>query len=290
AAGVHAVFAAGGNSLVVEDGGEALVVDTKFPPGSNHLARWVRRHVSSPVTKVVNTHYHYDHTQGNEKFPGGTVIAHERTSGLMLDQDADFWRDHRAGLPSLGVPDSGQTLNVGKKTVQLLHPGPAHTRADLVVYLPEDRILATGDLFFHTYYPFFDLSRAGASIPGLQQAIRKVAAMFPQARVVPGHGPLGTIDDFLRYADYLDALTEAVQKAIAVGQSEKEAVRTISLASWKRSVLPSFHGTRLSWGTRENNIRSVYRLLLAQGKPATNASRAPQQPIALVQSARGGES
>src|SRR6185436_13719213 len=100
---------------------------------------------------------------------------------------------------------------------------PAHTRADLVVYLPGEDILATGDLFFHTYYPFFDLSRAGVALPGIIDAIRRLADMFPSAQIVPGHGPLATTDELLDYASYLEDLTRAVQQAIDAGQTEQEA-------------------------------------------------------------------
>jgi len=281
APGVHAVLGAGGNSLVVENGGEALLVDTKFPPGSNLLVRWVRKNVKSPVTTVVNTHYHYDHTQGNENYPRATVIAHARAREYMLEQDGDFWSDRRAGLPAVGVDDRGQTITVGSQEVQLFYPGPAHTRADLVVYLPKEKILATGDLFFNTYYPFFDSSRAGVAIPGIIRAIRHVADAFPDARVVPGHGPLATIDELRQYASYLEDLVQAVTAAVGAGQSEQEAVRTIDLSKWPRAVLPSLHGHRLAWGTRENNIRSVYRVLAAQKAAGAAKTAVTASPVRI---------
>lgn len=248
APGVHAVIGGGGNSLVLEDGGEALLVDTKFPPGSHFLARWVKKHIEARVTAIVNTHYHYDHTQGNEHYPHARVIAHERAAEYMLHQDGDFWNEHRAGLPNASVGDAGDTLRIGQTLVRLIYPGPAHTRADLVVYLPQHDILVTGDLFFHTYYPFFDLSPAGVALPGIIHAIRRLADEFPTARVLPGHGPLASIDNFRRYADYLEELMRAVQRAIDVGQSEQEAVCSIDLSRHGRQVLPSFHDNRLSWG------------------------------------------
>src|SRR6266849_1475159 len=275
APGVHAVLGGGGDSLVIENGGEALVVDTKFPPGSDQLAKWVRKNIKSPVTKVVNTHYHYDHTQGNENYPKATIIAHERTPGYMLEQDGDYWNDHLGGLPSAGVSNDRQTVTVGDKTVHLLYPGPAHTRADIVVYLPDYKILAVGDLFFHTYYPFFDCSRAGVAIPGIIESIRRVAKTFPDARVVPGHGPIANISDFQKYAEYLEHLADTVRTALDAGQDEREAVRTIDLSAWNRRVLPSFHLHRLSWGTRENNIRNVYRVLAAEREGATLLSARP---------------
>src|SRR5690606_20928123 len=114
------------------------------------------------------------------------------------------------------------------------------------------------------YYPFFDLSPAGVALPGIIHAIRRLADEFPTARVLPGHGPLASIDNFRRYADYLEELMRAVQRAIDVGQSEQEAVCSIDLSRHGRQVLPSFHDNRLSWGTAENNVRNVYRALAAQ--------------------------
>lgn len=273
APGVHAVLGGGGNSLVVEDSGEALLVDTKFPPGSGYLARWVKKNIDAKVTTIVNTHYHYDHTQGNENYPQARVIAHERAADYMLQQDGEFWNDHRAGLPNAGVSDRGETLRVGNKLVRLIYPGPAHTRADLVVYLPGEDILATGDLFFHTYYPFFDLSRAGVALPGIIDAIRRLADMFPSAQIVPGHGPLATTDELLDYASYLEDLTRAVQQAIDAGQTEQEAASSIDLSRYERKILPSFHDNRLSWGTAENNVRNVHRALTARRAESRDSDR-----------------
>ena len=91
APGVHALMGGGGNSLVVEDGGETLVVDTKFPPGSESLRRWISHHVQSPVKIVVNTHYHYDHTEGNSLYPDADKIAFRETPVLMKKFDDDWW-------------------------------------------------------------------------------------------------------------------------------------------------------------------------------------------------------
>lgn len=262
---VHAVLGGGSNSLVVEDGDEALLVDTKFPPGSRLLSCWVAKHVRAPITQVVNTHYHYDHTQGNELFRKATVVAHERVPAYMFAEDGDYWSKHQGGVPAVGVGDRGQIVSVGKKEVQLFYPGPAHTHGDLVVYVPADKILATGDLFFHTFYPFFDPSRVGVSLPGLIRSIRTVVARFPDTKtVVPGHGPLATLRDFEQYGQYLETLYGLVESTIQKGWSEDQAIEDLDLSAWKRKVLPSFHGGKLYWATRESNIRAVYRLTLRE--------------------------
>lgn len=264
APGVHAVLGGGGNSVIVENGGEALLIDSKFPPASGRLARWIERYIPSPVTKLVNTHFHYDHTQGNVLYPKAEIIAHERVPQFMIGEDDDWWSRHQSGLPSVAVGKAGLTVRVGQREVQLFHPGPAHTHGDLVAYLPAGNIVVTGDLFFHTYYPFFDPSSAGASIDGLIRAIRQIVARFPNATVVPGHGPMATIADLARYGDYLEALRGLVEGAIRQGWSEDRAVAELDLSAWKRKVLPSYHGRRLSWATRDSNVRAVYRLTLRE--------------------------
>jgi cyclase len=252
-------------------------VDTKFPPGSDVLARWIRKHISSPVKTLVNTHYHYDHAQGNEQYPGARILAHHSVPELMIAQEGEYWSKHYAGVPVDGVPDTGRTLRVGSTEVVLRHLGQAHTRGDLVAYLPAHNVLATGDLFFNTYYPFFDLSKAGASLSGLIHAIETLVNDYPDARVVPGHGPVGTIEDYRRYAQYLRHLRDQVAAAIAHGQTEDRAVNSIDLKTWKLRVLPSFHDRRVSWATPETNIRAVYRLLKAE-------SAAHDAPAARVDS------
>jgi glyoxylase-like metal-dependent hydrolase (beta-lactamase superfamily II) len=274
AKGVHAIIGGGGNALVVEDGDETLLVDSKFPPGSNVLARWIRKHVRAPVKQLVNTHYHYDHAQGNELYPEAKIIAHHAVPDLMLTQEGEYWSRHLASLPIEPVPDAGKTVTVGSTEVVLRHLGVGHTHGDLAVYIPKHDVLATGDLFFNTYYPFFDLSRAGASISGLIKAIETLVKDYPTARVVPGHGPVATMEDYARYARYLKELSERVGVCISSGKSEDEAVESIDLKTWKKRVLPSFHDRRVSWATAETNIRSVYRLLRAEQPGRTTTSAA----------------
>ena len=268
APGVHAVFGGGGNSLVVQDGNDVLLVDTKFPPASGWLRNWIARTVGSPVTKVVNTHYHYDHTQGNILYPGAQIIAHKNVPALMLsqdgdpllDQDGEWWSTHRSGLPTMLLDGRSHCITVGDQEVMLTHPDIAHTQGDLWVYLPEHNILATGDIFLHTYYTFFDRGKGGTLLPGLIQTVRTLADRYPAALFVPGHGPLADAAALHRYVNYLEFLNHAVESAYKHGLSEDEAVRIIDLSAWKLRALPSFHHYRLSWATARNNIRWVYHI------------------------------
>jgi glyoxylase-like metal-dependent hydrolase (beta-lactamase superfamily II) len=260
APGIYAVFGGGGNSLLVQDGSELLLIDPKFAPGSHMLRWWIGRTLRAPVTTIVNTHYHYDHTYGNTLYPRATILAHERVPELMWQYDADWWSTHADGVPTRLIPDEGRQIRVGRHEVRLLFPGPAHTHGDLYAYLPNENIVVIGDLIHHTYYPFFDTEPGGTVVSGLIAAMRHLATTHPDARFLPGHGPLASARDLLNYALYLEHLESRVGAAIAAGLTEDEAVKRIDLRGWRWMILPSFHRNRLTWATAHANVRLVYRL------------------------------
>lgn len=262
APGVYAAFGGGGNSLIVKHGAEVLLVDTKFQPVSRWLRSWVSRKLSAPVTSIVNTHYHYDHTQGNDLYPEAKILAHVNVPDLMMQRDGAWWSKHQRGVP---VPPNLVTGNhsilMGYEHVDLTHPGVAHTHGDLWLHLPKENIIVTGDLFFHTYYPFFDLGDGGADILKLAKSVRVLVDQSPDAVFLPGHGPLANAEDLSNFADYLEFLYSAVARAYHEGLSEKQMVRQIDLSRWNFKILPSFHDGKLLWATKRNNIRWVYQLL-----------------------------
>jgi glyoxylase-like metal-dependent hydrolase (beta-lactamase superfamily II) len=260
APGVDVVLAGGGNSLLVRDGPDLMVVDTKFPPGSDWFQKRISK-IGAPVTIVVDTHYHYDHTQGNTNYSGAKIYAYKTVPDLMRKRDGDWWNSHQSGIPTELV-DAPRTIKVGAQDVVLTHPGPAHTQGDLYVYLRrgDKEIVATGDLLFNTYYPFMDLGEGGEDILGLISAVRTLSARYPNAVFVPGHGPLANAADLVRYADYLQFLNDSVAQARQKGLSEDQAVSSIDLSKWNLSRLPSFHGGHLCWATAETNIRWVYQI------------------------------
>jgi glyoxylase-like metal-dependent hydrolase (beta-lactamase superfamily II) len=272
--GVYAVLGAGSNSLVVRAERDVFLIDTKFPPGSYLLRGWIARRVGLPVRSVVNTHYHYDHTFGNALFGSSTIYARAAVPRFMQAGDQAWWARHMAALPNEVVEGEPRRVPVGTREVQLHPVGPAHTHADVYCVVPAENVVATGDLVFHTFYPFFDLSTAGASLPGLVETVRTLADQYPSAIFVPGHGPLASADDLRRYAAYLEALASRAREAFAAGLSEDEAVRSIDLLGWGLRVLPSFHCQQpfvaegplsqavpcLAWATAVSNIRSAYRL------------------------------
>jgi len=256
--GVDVITAGGGNSLIVKDGADLMLLDTKFPPASD----WLRARLGNEhVNIVVNTHYHYDHTEGNTNYPQAKIYAYKTVPELMLKRDPDWWKDHQSSVPTELV-DNTRTIKVGNQDVTLFYPGPAHTHGDLVAFLKrgDKEIVATGDLVFHTYYPMMDLLDGGIDIPGLINAVRTLANKYPNATFVPGHGPLATANDLNHYANYLQSLWDSVANARQSGWTEDQAVQRIDLSQWNLTTLPTFHDRHLCWATAETNIRWVYQI------------------------------
>lgn len=261
APGVDVVLAGGGNSLIVKDGSELLLLDPKFPPASGWLRKRIADHIGSPVTMIVNTHYHYDHTQGNLEFPGARIFAFQTVPELMRKRDGDWWKNNQQGMPTELVQGT-QTIKVGSQEVVLNYSGPAHTHGDLWAYLRrgDKEIVATGDLVFNHYYPMMDLGEGGQDLPGLIKVVRLLASRYPNAVFVPGHGPLANASDVNRYADYLQFLYDSVAQARQRGMTEDQAVSSIDLSRWGLSRLPTYHNDKLCWSTAEMNIRWVYQI------------------------------
>ncbi|MGH7931886.1 MAG: MBL fold metallo-hydrolase [Candidatus Binataceae bacterium] len=261
APGVYAVMGGGGNSLIVSDGGRLLLVDTKFPPASNSLKHLIKRQFDAPVNFIVNTHYHYDHTQGNIDYPGAAIYAYRAVPGLMRRYDGDWWSKHQNGIPTHLV-DNPTTIAVGSQEVLLAYPGNAHTHGDLYVYLRrgDKEIVATGDLVFNGYYPMMDMVDGGVDLPGLIKAVRMLAAKYPGATFVPGHGDLASAADLSRFAGYLRALADGVARARQRGFSEDQAVEAIDLSSWPLRMLPSYHDGEWCWSTAAHDVRWAYQL------------------------------
>jgi glyoxylase-like metal-dependent hydrolase (beta-lactamase superfamily II) len=275
APGVHLVTAGGGNSLVVEDGSDVMLVDTKFPPASDWLKKWLDKNIDKPVTMVVNTHYHYDHTLGNPNYPQAKIYAYKTVPDLMNTYDKAWWGEHPGGYPKAeNLVDAEKTLKVGAQDVVLTFPGNAHTHGDLWVYLKRgDReFVATGDLVMNGYYPFMDLSSGGVDVPGLIETVREMAAKYPNAVFIPGHGNPMSAADVNRFADYLETLNTSVAQARTGGLSEDQAVKNIDLGKWGLHWLPSYHQGKLCVSTAENNIRWVYQIQGGNPTPWPNCA------------------
>ncbi|MCB5181024.1 MBL fold metallo-hydrolase [Streptomyces antimicrobicus] len=199
--GVHAYLQPHGGwclnnaGLVVGAGGACTLVDTA---ATEDRARTLRAHVLArtgrPPRTLVNTHFHGDHTFGNSRFPEAVVVAHESARAAMTAAGlhlTSLWPEVRWGELEVALPDltftDTLTLWTGGIRIELLHLGPAaHTTNDIAVWLPEQRVLFTGDVVMSGITPFCLMG----SVSGSLAALDRLRALDPLV-VVPGHGPLG---------------------------------------------------------------------------------------------------
>jgi cyclase len=186
---------AGGTVTAVSAPHRAAVIDTGFGPRVEEIRRAIASALPQGVRWLINTHWHFDHADGNQIFAeaGATIMAHANCrKRLSQDQYVPSleWRiqaSPRVAWPTITL-DGSSDFDIGSETLQLFSQAPAHTDGDLVVYLPSADVLITGDLFTNGGYPVIDES-SGGSMRGMIEAIERVLPLVRvNTVVVPGHG------------------------------------------------------------------------------------------------------
>jgi len=226
---VHVIYGLGGNVGVLGTEQGTIVVDTMtLNLQGKQIREQAQRIAGAPVTTIINTHYHTDHTHGNPGFPMGIkVVSTERTLAYLLDRDGDYWRgDTGATLPNETFRDN-HTLRIGGKTIRLYHLGRGHTDGDLVVIFAEDRVLHTGDLYFNGRYPNIDLE-AGGSVQEWGATIDRILELDFD-KVIPGHGPVTDRAGLIAFQRFVRELASVAAKAAAAGQSLDETLTSATL-------------------------------------------------------------
>jgi cyclase len=223
----RSMFTGGNTGVFIMDSG-VLVVDTKLSGYGNDLLQKIRKVTDKPVTTIVNTHTHGDHTGSNEGFPTSVeIVAHENTKANMAKMDA-FKGDKAKFLPKRTFPDK-LTLFSGKNRVELYYFGAGHTNGDAWIYYPELRVLQTGDMFPWRDAPLFDRANGGSGVEFPRTIAKALAAIKNVDAVIPGHSPVTTLKDLQEYQRYNADLLTAVESAMKAGKSADQATASINL-------------------------------------------------------------
>ncbi|WP_410604783.1 MBL fold metallo-hydrolase [Amycolatopsis sp. lyj-90] len=229
------------NSGVIVSGDTALLVDTCFTERrTNRLREEIRRVSTSPVKYVVNTHHHGDHTFGNYQFPEATIVGHPYCREKILSEGLDVvpyfgavdFGDIRISPPTL-CSDARSTILLGEVTVEVIPVAPAHTLGDVVVWLPQQRVLFAGDVALNGSTPVI----TDGSLAGSRLALGILRSLKPRL-VVPGHGPTGGPEIFDAVAGYFDLVESAARRGYTRGLTPLEAARATTLgeyAEWSDS-------------------------------------------------------
>ncbi|MBW8861547.1 MAG: MBL fold metallo-hydrolase [Acidobacteria bacterium] len=225
--GNAATFSGGNVAVFITDGGVTLVDDK--------LAGWgqagpdkVKSVTSKPITRIINTHTHGDHT-GNNGFFGANVeiVAHENTKANMTKMDA-FKGENAQYLPTKTYKDK-TTIGSGKDRIDLYYFGAGHTSGDTFVVFPALRVLHTGDMFAWKDGPLCDRNNGGSCIAFPQTLSKVIATIKDVDTVIPGHSPMQTPKDLQEFQRFVADLSTHAQTSMKAGKSVDEAFASFSV-------------------------------------------------------------
>jgi len=219
--GNPATFSGGNVAVFITDGGVTLV-DTKLAGWGQAVLDKVKSVTTKPVTRIINTHTHGDHT-GNDGFFGTTVeiVAQENTKTNMEKMDA-FKGDNAKFLPKKTYKDK-LTLGSGKERIDLYYFGAGHTSGDTFVVFPDLKVLHTGDMFAWKDAPFCDRSNGGSCVSLPQTLSKAIANIKNVDTVIPGHSPMMAPKDLQEFQRFTADLLAETRAAMAAGKSVDEA-------------------------------------------------------------------
>jgi glyoxylase-like metal-dependent hydrolase (beta-lactamase superfamily II) len=258
--GLYMLVGAGGNlSLSVGTDG-AFLVDDQFAPLSDKILAAIAAVTDDDVKFLVNTHFHGDHTGGNENIgrTGAIIVAHENVRARMsTDQFRAIFNQPipaspAGALPVVTFPDQINFHWNGTEIVAF-HVPNAHTDGDSIIAYPQKNVLHMGDVFFNGFYPFVDVSSDG-SLDGYIAAVERVLALpfvNNQTKIIPGHGPLATPADLRSYLTMMQTARQRISALIDRGLSEDQAVAADPMADhnaeWGGGFMNPENFVRLSY-------------------------------------------
>jgi cyclase len=230
-AGVAVIFGAGGNVGVSYGADGTVLIDDQFAPLTPKLTAAAAALDKRPVRFVINTHWHFDHTGGNENIgkTGTVIVAHDNvrtrmsSDQFMQAMNLKFPPSPKDALPVITFTE-GVTFHLNGDTIRVVHVVPAHTDGDSVVKWEKANVLHMGDVFNRATSPFVDRS-SGGSVTGMIAAMEAAIGLADQnTKVVPGHGPVSTRADMIAYRDALKEMLARVTAEQKAGKSVEQVL------------------------------------------------------------------
>ena len=229
--GIYMLMGQGGNIGVSAGADGVLLIDDQWAPMNEKILAAIAAISQQPVKMVLNTHWHRDHTGGNELLAsaGALIIAHDNVRKRMSSTHfSSLFKSESPPSPPAALPvvtfDKSVTLHINGKTLNVQHMPPAHTDGDSIVWFREANVVHLGDTFFNGFYPFIDVD-SGGSLHGMIAAVDGVLPRIDAAtRIMPGHGPLAKRDDLVVYRDMLKTIAERIGNGMNEGRSKQQII------------------------------------------------------------------
>jgi cyclase len=242
----QSAFSGGNTAVFITDAG-VTIVDTKLPGWGPTILDRIKTVTSKPVTRIINTHTHGDHTGSNEFF-GAAIesIVQENTKANMAKMD-EFKGDKAQFLPKKTYKNT-LTIGAGKDEIDLYYFGAGHTSGDSFVVFPALRTMHVGDLFAWKALPYIDTANGGSVVTHPRTLARAIATIKNVDTIINGHIPVSTWNDLKEYADFSGAFVTWARAELAAGKSVDQAAGEYALPSrfkgYVASVNPAFGGVK----------------------------------------------
>lgn len=260
---IYMLTGSGGNIGVSAGDDGILIVDDQYAPLAEKIRAALKELNPGKLKFILNTHWHGDHTGSNAAFgPEVPIIAHTNVRERL--KTGDPARNMRA-TPKEGWPvitfDQGLSVHFNGEEIKVIHFPKGHTDGDSVIFFTAANVVHMGDDFFNARFPFVDLD-SGGSVEGLTQHIRDLIAKLPaDVKIIPGHGPLATLDDLKTYHTMLIETTEHVRAQMKAGKTLeqiKAAGMPEKYKSWSWSFIPTERWAEIIHRSLsgESNLRS----------------------------------
>ncbi|MEL7517400.1 MAG: MBL fold metallo-hydrolase [Pseudomonadota bacterium] len=240
APGVAVLFGAGGNIGVSHGEDATLIIDDQFAPLSAKIEAAIADLGAAPVKYVVNTHWHGDHTGGNEHFgkTGATIFAHDEVRVRMADPSLSGRGGEPASREALPLVTyaQGVKLHLNDDVLNVMFLGGGHTDGDSVVFWEKANIVHMGDLYFKIPgFPYIDI-RSGGSVYNAMRSLDLVISMTDaETKVIPGHGPMSDKAELVAYRAMIGEAVKRVEALREEGKTLEEAVAAKPLADLDRN-------------------------------------------------------
>ena len=255
AGNVWMLMGAGGNIGVLAGADGVLVVDDEFAPLADKIRAAIKGFApDGKLAFLLNTHWHGDHTGGNAAFgKEATIIAQENVrKRLSTKQEAPGRTTEASPKEALPVVtyENGVSVWFDGEEIQVVHVPHGHTDGDSIIFFKGSNVVHMGDQFFNGMFPFIDVDSGGDVNGYIQNVADMIARIPPGAAIIPGHGPLATLDDLKKFHAALVKSSDIVKAEIAKG---------LSLEAAKKAGLPEeFKAYATSFVPVEKWVQTVY--------------------------------
>jgi len=228
---ISVLLGAGGNIAVLTGPDGKLLVDAEIVTARPHVSAALASINAAPVKQLINTHWHFDHTGGNEWLheAGASILAHENTRKHLSEVTrVEGWKHTFPAASAGAIPSTvfkeDYTVNANGTTLFLKHYSPAHTDSDISVQFAEADVFHTGDTFWNRDYPFIDYSTGGSIEGTIRAAEANIAKVTDKMIVIPGHGAVGGKADLILFRDVLVEIRDRVSTLKKQGKTLAEVV------------------------------------------------------------------